>query len=139
MFFKAADGRGYTICRNFHRLMPEKFMEHFRSISDLIAGLKKLKQEAWIYADIEVWSSTPKNADFYYLPWDYMQSLDDDEVFENDDGVELPLALIDRNLKEWMLVNLVAHVANSIDWKKEGLKEFIDQANHYREFDTFKR
>lgn len=114
-------------------------MEYFKSISDLIAGLRELKPEAWIYADMELWLSNPRKADFYYLPLDYMQSLDDDEVFEDDDGVELPLALRDKTLKEWVLVNVVAHIAKSVDWKTEGVKEFIDQVNYYREFDTFKR
>lgn len=114
-------------------------MEYFKSISDLIAGLKKLKQEAWIHTDMEVWLSNPQNADFYYLPWDYMQSLEDDEVYVDDDGVELPVALEDKNLKEWMLVNIINHIADSIDWNNEGVKEFIDQVNYYREFDTFKR
>jgi len=114
-------------------------MEHFLSISDLISGLKHLKQEAWIYTDIRGWLSNPEKSDFYYLPWDYMQSLGDDEVFVDDGGLELPLVLKDKNLKEWMLVNALAHIANSIDWKVEGAKEFIEQVNYYREFDTFKR
>jgi hypothetical protein len=42
-------------------------------------------------------------------------------------------------LKEWMLVNIINHIADSIDWNNEGVKEFIDQVNYYREFDTFKR
>lgn len=114
-------------------------MEYFKSISDLFAGLEKLQQEAWIHTDMQVWRSNPEKADFYYLPWDYLQSLEDDEVFEDDLGVELPLALKDKNLKEWMLVNVLAQIAKSIDWKVEGLKELIDQVNYYREFDTFKR
>ena len=113
-------------------------MEYFESISSLISGLKKLKQEAWIYTNMEVWLSNPQKADFYYLPWDYMQSLDDDEVFLDDDGVELPLALKDKNLKEWMLVNILTHIADTIGWKVDDVNEFIDQVNYYREFDTFK-
>lgn len=114
-------------------------MEYFKSIADLLAGLKKLEQEAWIHTDMQVWSSNPRKADFYYLPWDYMQGLEDDEVYENDDGAELPLDLKDKNLNEWMPVNVLAHIANSMDWKVEGANDFIDQVNHYREFDTFKR
>lgn len=114
-------------------------MEYFKSISDLVTGLKKLQQEAWIHTDLQVWLSSPEKADFYYLPWDYMQSLEDDEVYEDDDGVELPLVLKDKNLKEWMLVNVLAHIVNSIDWNTEGAKEFIAHVDYYREFDTFKR
>ncbi|MYM93243.1 hypothetical protein [Duganella vulcania] len=68
-----------------------------------------------------------------------MQSLDDDEVFEDDGGLELPIFLKDKNLMEWMLVNVLTHIVNSINWKVDGVKEFIDQVNYYREFDTFKR
>ncbi|KQZ44024.1 hypothetical protein [Duganella sp. Root1480D1] len=114
-------------------------MEYFKSVSDLIAGLKKLEQEAWIYTNMQSWLSNPQKADFYYLPWDYMQSLEDDEVYENDDGAELPLDLKDKNLKEWMIVNVLVHIAKSVDWRAEGMKEFIEQVNYYREFDTFKR
>jgi hypothetical protein len=113
--------------------------EYFKSISDLIAGLKSLKQEAWIHTDMEVWRSSPQTADFHYLPWDYMESLEDDEVFVDDDGLELPLVLRDKNLKEWMLVNVLAHISDSINWKSDGSQEFIDQVNYYLEFDTFKR
>lgn len=113
--------------------------EYIQSISDLIAGLKSLKQEAWIHTDIKVWRSNPQKADFYYLPWDYMQSLEDDEVFVNDDGLELPLDLRDKNLKEWMPVNVLAHISNSINWKMEGPQEFIEHVNYYLEFDAFKR
>ncbi|GJI98274.1 hypothetical protein RugamoR57_49920 [Duganella caerulea] len=114
-------------------------MEYFQSISDLIAGLENLEQEAWIHTDIGIWLSNPLKADFYYLPWDYMQSLDDDEVFVNDDGLELPLVLKDKNLREWMLVSVLAHIADSVHRKGEDVGEFIEQVNHYREFDTFKR
>jgi hypothetical protein len=114
-------------------------MEYFKSILDLLAGLKNLEQEAWIHTDMRVWLSNPQKADFYYLPWDYMQSLEDDEVYENEDGAELPLDLSDKNLREWMLVNVLARIASSIDWKAAGVKEFVDQVNHYREFDTFAR
>ncbi|WP_426164413.1 hypothetical protein [Pseudoduganella sp. R-34] len=114
-------------------------IEHFKSISELIAGLKGLKQEAWIHTDVEAWLSNPQKAEFYYVPWDYVQSLEDDEVFLNDDGLELPLVLRDKNLKEWMLVNVLAHISNSISWEKAGPQEFIDQVNYYLEFDTFKR
>lgn len=117
----------------------DKFVEYFLSIPDLISGLKSLRQEAWIHTDIRGWLSNPEKSDFYYLPWDHMQSLGDDEVFVDGDGPELPLVLKDKNLKEWMLVNVLAHIANSIDWKVEGEKDFIDQVNYYREFDTFKR
>lgn len=114
-------------------------MEYYGSIPDLIAGLNELELEAWIHTDMEVWLSNPQKAEFYYLPWNYMQGLEDDEVFVDDDGVELPLELKDKNLNEWMLVNVLAHIANSIDLKVVGVKEFIDQVNYYREFDTFKR
>lgn len=114
-------------------------MEHFKSVSDLIAGLRKLKQEAWIHTDMSVWLSNPEKADFYYLPWEYMQSLGDDEVFEDDDGAELPLVLKDKNLKEWMLVSVLAHIAGTVNPKMDFVGEFIDQVNYYREFDTFKQ
>lgn len=112
-------------------------MEHFLSISDLISGLENLTQEAWIHTDILVWQSNPQKSDFYYLPWEYMQILGDDEVFVDDDDLELPLVLKDKNLKEWMLVNVLSHIANSMNWKVEGVKEFIEQVNYFREFDTF--
>jgi len=112
--------------------------EYFKSIPDLIPSLKRLKQEAWIHTDMEVWLTNPEKADFHYLPWDYMQSLDDGDVFVDDDGMELPLALKDKNLKEWMLVNVLAHISNSIDWKSEGSQEFIRQVNYYLEFDTLR-
>lgn len=114
-------------------------MEYFESIRDLIAGLSKLTPEEWVHTDMKVWLSCPQKADFYYLPWDYMQGLEDDEVYVDDDGVELPLVFKDKNLKEWMLVNVLAHIASSIDWKVGGVKEFIEHVNFYREFDTFRR
>jgi hypothetical protein len=114
-------------------------MEQFRSILDLISGLKKLNQEEWIHADVEIWVSDPQRVEFYYLSWDYMQRLEDHEVFVNDDGLELPFGLKDKNLNEWMLVNVLTHIADTINWKMDGVKEFIDQVNFYREFDTFKR
>lgn len=114
-------------------------MEYVKSIPDLIVGLNKLEHDAWVHTDMEIWLSNPQEADFYYLPWDYMQTLNDDEVFENDDGAELPLVLKDKNLKEWMLVNVLVYIANSINLEEGGLQEFIDQVNYYREFDTFKR
>ena len=113
--------------------------EYFEGISDLIARLKALKQEAWIHTDMEVWLSNPQKADFHYFPWDYMQSLDDNEVYVDDDGMELPLALKDKSLKEWMLVSVLTHISNSVNWEIEGLQGFIDQVNYYLEFDTFKR
>ena len=100
-------------------------MVHFKSISDLIAGLSKLKQEAWIHTDMMVWLSNPERADFYYVPWAYLQSLDDDEVFENDDGDELPLVLKDKNLKEWMLVNVLADIAARLDSKEDCVRNSL--------------
>lgn len=50
-------------------------MVYFNSISDLTSGLENLDQEAWIHTNMKVWLSNPEKAEFYYLPWDYMQGL----------------------------------------------------------------
>ena len=42
--------------------------EYFKSIPDLIPSLKRLKQEAWIDTDMEVWLTNPEKADFHYVP-----------------------------------------------------------------------
>jgi hypothetical protein len=112
-------------------------MQHFNSITNLIKALDTLKPEEWVFTNLDAWTSKPTDCDFYYVPWDYLQSLKDDEVFTDDQGLELPIKLMDKNIKEWMLVNVLSHIVLNVKSKNEKISSFISQVNHYREFDTF--
>jgi hypothetical protein len=113
-------------------------MERIENIQQLVKTLPQMESEQWIFTNVNKWNSTPEDCVFYYLPWDYMQTLDDDEVCENDDGAEIPVQLKDENLKEWMLVGSLKQIARSVNQKNVELNDFVQRINHYREFDTFK-
>jgi hypothetical protein len=104
-------------------------MQHFETIDKLIESIAGLKQEQWIFANIESWKSNPRSTDFYYIPWDYLQTLEDNEVFVDDDELELPASLKEKHLKEWMLVNVLSHIADKAGSSPDKASNFIDMVN----------
>ena len=109
----------------------------YTSINELFDNLSDLAQREWIYANIDTWNNSPKNTKFFYITWEEIQDLNDDEIFENADGAELPIALRDDSPKEWMLVNVLTHI-HEVHAGRFNVDVLIEDINYYRKFDTFK-
>jgi hypothetical protein len=114
-----------------------KFMEKFETIQQVINSLSRLDCEQWISVNLKKWDEAPESCVFHYITWDYLQDLEDDEIYENDDGAELPVTLQNENLKEWMIVGSLSQIVKSMN-DKDNASDFIDRVNYYREYDTFK-
>lgn len=111
-------------------------MQTFESIIELIDKINSLVAEEWIYTNIKKWKSSPKEVKFYYIPEEYLNDLDDDEVYLDEDDLEMPITVQGLGLQGWMLVGNIQYIANRIT--DNDINEFIDQVNHYREYDDFK-
>ncbi|PIT59027.1 hypothetical protein [Snodgrassella alvi] len=113
-------------------------MNSFKSIYELIKNLSLLDQGEWIYANLNSWNSNPEHAEFYYIPWDYIQNLDDDEIYHDEEDMEMPLVVKGLNLRGWMLVGSLDYIIqNKSDFEHDN-KWLIDEINYYRNNDTFR-
>lgn len=113
-------------------------MRSYSSLGQMIADLPNLDSGEWIYASTESWGREPENTNFYYIPWDYLQSLDDDQIYLDDEDMEMPLQVQDLDLRSWMLVSSLLYIlANKVAGGYD-TNWLIDEVNYYRENDTFK-
>ncbi|NUF50019.1 hypothetical protein [Gilliamella sp. ESL0250] len=113
-------------------------MNSFKSIDELIMNLYLLDQGEWIYANLELWNSDPKHTEFYYIPWDYIQDLNDDEIYLDEEGMEMPFIVQGLNLRGWMLVGSLDYIAQNKSNYGHDDNWFIDEINYYRANDTFR-
>lgn len=99
-------------------------------------GHPALRAGEWIYVNLDAWRATPEQAVFYSIPETYLEELDDDEIYLDDEDLEMPLAVQGLNLRGWMLAGDVQYIASRLNGDDPA--EFIAQVNHYREYDSFK-
>lgn len=109
-------------------------MQKFLSLIDFFENINTISHREWIYADIDIWNKNPKNCPLYYITDDYINNLDDDEIYINDDELEMPISTKNLNLSNFMIVSDIFHIYiknnNKID-------DTIKEINHYRQFDDF--
>lgn len=104
----------------------------------MIADLPNLDSGEWIYANTESWGREPEDTKFYYIPWGYLQSLDDDQIYLDDEDMEMPLQVEGLGLRSWMLVSSLSYIlANKVAGGHD-TGWLVDEINYYRENDTFR-
>lgn len=113
-------------------------MNSYKTLDELIISLSLLDQGEWIYVNLNSWNSDPEHTDFYYIPWSYIQDLDDDEIYLDEEDLEMPLAVKELNLRGWMLVSSLNYIAQNKSNGGYDNKWFIEEINHYREYDTYR-
>ncbi|KHK53001.1 hypothetical protein PI86_14500 [Burkholderia sp. A9] len=113
-------------------------MQIYNSLLELIENIWSLSEKDWIYANLDSWRSDPEGARFFYIPWDYIQDLGDDEIYLDDEDMEMPKSVEKYNLRCWMLVNQLSYILKSKVGENYDLKWFIDEVNYYRENDEFR-
>jgi hypothetical protein len=104
----------------------------------MIADLPNLDPGEWIYASAESWGKTPEDTNFYYIPWDYLQSLDDSQIYLDDEDMEMPMQVQNMGLRSWMLVSSLLYILDNKVSGGHNTNWFIDEINYYRENDTFR-
>lgn len=113
-------------------------MQIYNSLSELIENIPSLPEKDWIYANLDSWGRSPEGTRFFHIPWSDIQDLEDDEIYLDDEDMEMPKSVEQYDLKCWMLVNQLSYILkNKID-KGEGDKWFVDEINFYRENDDFR-
>lgn len=113
-------------------------MRSYNSLGQMIADLPNLDSGEWIYANSKSWGRQPEDTEFYYIPWDYLQSLDDDQIYLDDEDMEMPLQVEGFGLRSWMLVSSISYIlANKVAGGHD-TGWLIDEINYYRENDTFR-
>lgn len=110
----------------------------FLTLEALLSSLSDLDSNEWIYTEISTWNSNPHQALFYYIPWDYLQELPDDEIYLDDEDMEMPKVVEDKNLRGWMVVCDVALFYQMQQEQQKTLKWVIDEINYYREYDAYR-
>ncbi|WP_193014855.1 hypothetical protein [Proteus sp. FME41] len=110
----------------------------FLTLDALLASLSTLESNEWIYTEIATWNSHPDQAIFYYIPWDYLQELPDDEIYLDDEGMEMPKIVEDKNLRGWMVIDDLALFYQTQQAQQKTLQWVIDEINYYRENDAFR-
>lgn len=113
-------------------------MKTFLTLDELLASLSTLESNEWIYTEISMWNSHPEQAVFYYIPWDYIQELSDDEIYLDDEEMEMPKAVEDKNLRGWMVICDLALFYQTQQVEQKTLQWIIEEINYYREYDAFR-
>ncbi|MBC3949325.1 hypothetical protein [Pseudomonas folii] len=113
-------------------------MHSYRSIHELFENLSLLDPGEWIYANIASWSSHPENTDFYYIPWDHIQNLEDEEIYLDEEDMEMPSTVRGLELRGWMLVGSLNHIASNNPVSGKDSKWIVEEINYYRDNDTFR-
>lgn len=109
-------------------------MKQFNSLSELLNNLHHLDNNEWIYANLDLWSQNPNDCVFYYITDDYINTLNDDEVYLDDEGLEMPILVQELNLRNFLIVGDIIHIYHK---NNNDVKKTINEINHYREFDGF--
>ncbi|MDN7892234.1 hypothetical protein QZM93_26835 [Burkholderia cepacia] len=113
-------------------------MKTYNSLLELIENVQPLPGKNWIYANLDSWRDNPKGTRFFYIPWDYIQDLDDDEIYLDAEDMEMPKSVENYDLRCWMLVNQLNYIRKNRDDRGEGIEWFVDEVNYYRENDEFR-
>lgn len=113
-------------------------MNSYSSIEELFKNLTLLDSGEWIYANINSWNSNPESTEFYYIPWDYIQSLDDEDIYLDEEDMEMPTTVRGLKLKGWMLVGSLNYIASKKPINVKDSNWVIEEINYYRENDTFR-
>ncbi|MEN4748826.1 hypothetical protein ABEH28_03500 [Pseudomonas sp. Ps21-P2] len=113
-------------------------MKAYSSLGQVIADLSDLDSGEWVYANIESWGREPEDTDFYFIPWDYLQSLEDDQIYLDDEDMEMPLQVQNLGLRSWMLVSSLSYILGHKVAGEHDTTWLIDEINYYRENDTFR-
>ncbi|MBJ9749871.1 hypothetical protein [Burkholderia cepacia] len=116
----------------------EEAMKIYNSLLDLIKGVQSLPGKDWIYVNLDSWRDNPIGTRFFYIPWDYIQDLDDDEIYLDAEDMEMPKSVENYDLRCWMLVNQLNYIKKNMDDRGEGVEWFVDEVNYYRENDEFR-
>lgn len=109
-------------------------MKQFNSLSDLLNNNHHLNHNEWIYINLDLWYQNPNDCVFYYITDDYINNLNDDEVYLDDEGLEMPIAVQSLNLRSFLTVGDIVYIYHKND---NNIDKTIDEINHYREFDDF--
>ncbi|WP_124891724.1 hypothetical protein [Burkholderia sp. Bp9090] len=113
-------------------------MKIYNSLLELTENIRSLPEKDWIYANVDSWRRDPEGTRFFYIPWNYIQDLDDDEIYLDNEGMEVPKSVEKYNLRCWMLVNQLSYILKGKVGENDNVKWFIDEVNYYRENDEFR-
>lgn len=117
--------------------MSDVNVKTYKSLIELLENIPSLPGKDWIYVNLDSWKSNPEESKFFYIPWDCIQDLEDDEIYLDDEDMEMPKSVEDYDLRCWMLVNQLDYILKN-KVAKGGIKWFVDEVNYYRENDEFR-
>lgn len=113
-------------------------MKAYSSLGQLITDLPALDLGGWVYTNIASWVQVPESTNFYVIPWDYLQSLEDYQIYLDDEDMEMPLQVQNLGLRSWMLVSSLSYISANKVAKEHDTAWLINEINYYRENDTFR-
>lgn len=113
-------------------------IKKFHSLSELLISLPELESNEWIYTEIATWNRNPAQAVFYYIPWEHIQELPDDEIYLDSEEMEMPKSVEDKNLCGWMVVCDLSLFYKIQQEQKKTLEWIVEEIDYYREYDAFR-
>jgi len=114
-------------------------MEEFQGLNALIDKTVGKEINGWIWVNLDQLNQNAIEAEYYLIDDEYLWELDEDEVYENEQGDELPLSLKDKNLKSWLEIPMIEDVISYLkhNTPKPNI-ELIEKAlKYYFENDAF--
>ena len=62
----------------------------------------------------------------------------DEEIYLDEEDMEMPLVVKELNLKGWMLVSSLNYIVKNKSNDRDNNQWLIEEINYYREYDTFR-
>lgn len=85
----------------------------FHGIDDLISRIESFQEsDDWIYINAKKFNTDLVGCTYYYLPEDWIATLPEDEVYTDDEGLEMPVSVKGLDLKGWLLASDLATLAS---------------------------
>jgi len=114
-------------------------MQHFQGLDLLIKGVVGKEINEWVFVNVKQLQQNIMTADYYIFPQDEIWALDESEVYETEQGSELPVKVKEKNLEAWLEVGDVEGVISYLGHYHESpsLTQISKALQYYYENDAF--
>lgn len=110
------------------------YMKEFSSIFDLINQLDFLDPSEWIYVNKYEWINNPKEAHYFYIPEEYINSLNDNDIYLDEDDMEMPRCVQNMNLESLITIYPIKEI---LKIENNNVDKMIKEVNFYLENNCF--
>ena len=89
----------------------EAGMRAFHGLDQIIDSINSIGPDnEWIYVNPEQWENEPLTCDYYVIPERWIWEQPEDQIFEDDEGLEFPLSVKGLGLRTFKTIGDFRHL-----------------------------